>query len=239
MHEKIFDAVLARARKEISPKITVGPKKAFALHTLINWILNLVYSKEKQDSYYKSFTTTIGYSIAIRAGAETADGKFTCWDVLAHEIYHVVQAMKWTRPLFFYLYLWPISQGIALLLGGWVGVFWVPGWWKLVYLGAWLVATGVHFIPQWPDPWRKRWELQAYTVSMHIHFLVHGHIKKEYIEDRAENFHSMAYFIMEPNKKKICAELEQITERIKSGDSPVKDLAIVKIVEEEYKRLAA
>jgi len=236
---KLFKAIHDRAKKELTPKLKVGPKRAFKLHAMINWLLNLFYPKDQKDAYYKSYSTTIGNGVAMAESAGDDVSKFGNWQVLCHEIKHVLQAMKWTRPLFFFLYLWPISQGIVFLLFGWIGAIWVPGWWKALYLGLWLVTTGIHFIPQLPDPWRQHWEFQGYSISMHLYALVYGNIDQNYINRVVKNFHSMAYFIMAPNEKKIRNRVVRLSHQILIGKSPVKDEPIVKIAEEEDKKLAA
>lgn len=235
----LFRRIYVRAKDELVPKLVVGPKSAFRIHALINSILNLVYPKDKQDAYLKNYTTTLGFTVAMASWVGDKVESFSNWETLCHEIKHALQAKKWSRVLFGYLYLWPISQGIALLLGGWVGAIWLPGWWKLVYLVSWLIVSGIHFVPQLPDPWRKRWEFQAYSISMHLRFLTSGKIEKDYIEHLVKNFHSMMYYIMEPNEEKIRKELNKLANLIQMGKSPVKDEPIVKIAEEEYKRLAA
>lgn len=235
----LFQTIYDRAKKELTPKLRVGPKSAFWIHTAINWILNIVYPKDQQDSYLKNYNTTLGFTVAMATSHGDDVKKFGNWRTLCHEIKHVLQAMKWTRVLFGYLYLWIISQGIVLALVGWIPVFWVPGWWKALYLGLWLVITGCHFIPQIPDPWRKHWELQAYTISMHLYHLTHNGIPLSYIDHLVENFTSMMYFIMEPRKAKIKRELVTIANQIKAGNSPVKNEPIVVIAEEEYAKLVA
>ena len=232
---ELFKNIERRARAELIPKLRVGPKRAFTLHSIINAILNLVYPKDKKDSYLNNFTTTIGYTVALATAYGVKD--FTNWETLCHEVKHAQQAKKWTRLLFGYLYLWPISQGVVFLLLGWIGLIWVSGWVFWAYLGGWLVLTGLHFIPQWPDPWRKHWELQGYSISMHLHHLVWKNVSASYRQHVATNFHSMAYFIMEPNKQKITDQLDVIATQIEMGKSPVANEPIVKIAEEEYAKL--
>jgi hypothetical protein len=235
----LFQNILARAKKELAPKMRVGPKSAYTIHTLINWILNIVYPADKKDSYLKNYNTTLGYTVAMATSHGDDVSQFTNWETLCHETKHVLQAKKWTRFIFGYLYLWIISQGILLALVGWIPIFWVPGWWKLLYIVLWLGITGCHFIPQIPDPWRKHWELQAYTISMHLYHLVHNGIPLSYIDHLVENFTSMMYFIMEPRAAKIKRELVTIANQIEAGNSPVKDEPIVVIAEEEYAKLSS
>jgi hypothetical protein len=234
---RLFQAIQERAKKELVPKLRVGPKSAFAIHKLINFILNLTYPKDRKDAYLKQYNTTIGFTVAMAQNVGDNSDSFGNWRTLCHEIKHAQQAKKWTRLLFGALYLFPISLGVVLLLVGWVGVIWIPGWWKAVYLVSWLAATGIMFIPQLPDPWRKRWEFQAYSISMHLRFLVFKGIDSEYVESLVNNFHSMMYYIMAPNEDKIRKELNTLRVQILMGRSPVKDEPIVKLAEEEYAKL--
>lgn len=235
---KLFQNILARAKKELNPKLRVGPKSQFGIHNLINAILNIVYPKTKKDAYLKNYNTTLGYTIAMAEYVGDDASKFGNWRTLAHEIQHAEDARKWTRVLFGFLYLWPISQGVVFLLFGWIGAIWCPGYWKLLYLMLWFVATGLHFIPQWPDPWRKHWEFKAYSISMYLRHLVNGDIPDWYIENLAKNFSSMMYYMMDPDHAGIKLELRKLASRIREGKAvEVEHLAIVQIVRSEYDKL--
>jgi hypothetical protein len=234
---RLFHSILNRAKEEISSKIVVGPKSSFRIHSVINFILNLVYPKDRKDSYLNGFTTTLGYTIAMNGYSGNDASKFGNWRVLCHEIVHVMQAKKWTRFLFGILYMFPISFGIAMLLFGWIGLLWVPGLWKLLYVAGWLALSAAMFIPQLPDPWRSRWELEAYSVSMHLRHRVYGSLDDEYLDHLVKNFNSMAYYVMEPSKDKIRSRLTSIKEKIEAGESPVKYHPIVRIAEEEYRKV--
>lgn len=235
----LFQAIYARAKRELAPKMRLGPKSAFWIHSCINSILNMVYPGNRQDSYFHNYNTTLGFTIAMATRHGKDPNQFGNWRTLCHEIVHIVQSMRWTRVIMGFVYLWPISQGIALLLLGWLPLIWVPGLWKFLYLAGWLGVCGVHFIPQLPDPGRKRWEFEAYSVSMHLYHLVHGRIDQNYIDNLVRNFHSMMYFIMEPDEKKIRKELATLATRIEAGRSPVRNMPIVRIAVEEYARLSA
>jgi len=234
---ELFQAILVRL-KMLNSKVQVKAKRAVWLHKAINFILNLVYPRESQDAYLKKYNTTLGYTIAMAEHQGTDPTKFRNWTTLCHEGEHAEQAKRWTRVLFGYLYLWPLSQGILLALFCWVPLFWASGWWTIPWIVGWLAIAGLHFIPRIPDPWRARWELQAYTISMHLHYLVHRKIEDEYIDQLVENFSSMMYYVMEPRREKIRKRLKDISNEIYRGKSPVKDNKIVKIAEEEYKRIA-
>jgi hypothetical protein len=233
----LFQKIHNRAKDELLPKLRVGPKSRFCIHTLINFVLNIVYPKKRKDSYLERYNTTLGYTIAMATRYGVNVARFGNWRTLCHEVMHALRAKKWTRFLFGYLYLWPLSQGILFALTCWLPVFWSSGWVMWVTMAAWLVIAGLHFIPQLPDPWRKHWEFEAYSISMHLYNLVHGRVDGQYIAALVENFHSMMYYIMEPNREKITKQLETLAVKVTAGDSPVKDYPIVKIAEEEYARM--
>ena len=233
----LFQKVYSRARSELVPKLTVGSKKDFKIHIIINWILNLVYPSKKKDAYLEWYNTTLGFTVAMALRVGDKIGSFENWRTLCHEVQHALQAKRWTRVVFGYLYLWPVSQGVVVFFVGWVGVIWIPGWWKFAYLASWLVVTGIHFIPQLPDPWRTRWEFEAYSVSIHLRNLHFGCVDYPYLNRVAFNFNSMIYYMMHPNKDKITKRLTDVSLSVVRGNSPVSDFPIVRIAEEEYQKL--
>ena len=125
------------------------------------------------------------------------------------------------RALFTFLYLWPLSQGALLLALCWLPLLWAEGWWRLLWIGVWVVVAGLHFVPQLPDPWRKHWELEGYTSNLYYYIQRYGSINKRAIREMAENFHSMTYYMMEPRKKRIEAQLDAIARKIEKGTHPV------------------
>lgn len=236
---QLFQNILGRAKKELNPKLSVRPKGAVGIHALINTLLNIIYPKSREDAYRTNYTTTLGYTIAMAEHAGADASKFGNWRTLCHEIVHAEDARKWTRVLFGFLYLWPISQGVLFLLVGWLGAIWMPGVFpKIFYLVGWLMVTGIHFIPQWPDPWRKRWEFKAYSVSMYLRYLVYGDVSDGYIEALAKNFSSMMYYMMDPDHAGVRLELRRLSGRIKAGKAVgVEHLAIVQIARSEYDKM--
>jgi hypothetical protein len=232
---RLFHNIYSRAATELLPKLKVQPKSASSLHLLINAILNLVYPKDRRNSYLENYSTTLGYTISIATGQGTTS--FKNWQTLCHEIVHALDAKRWTRFVFGWFYLWPLSQGALLLLTCWLPIFWAGGRALAAWIFVWALVAGVHFIPQLPDPWRKHWELRGYTVSMHLRFLTEGKITANYIEQLVDNFHSMAYYIMAPNRGAISNALYKRADLIEKGESPVRDWPIVRIAEDEYARV--
>ena len=232
---KLFQNIFTRAKKELVPKLRVVPKNTCYIHVIINAILNLIYPKDKQNDYMYKYSSAFGYTVALASRYGNNVQNFSAWKVLCHELIHVVcQAKKYTRVLMAFLYMWPLSQGALLLLTCWLPIFWVSGWVLVIWIVCWILIAGLHFIPQLPDPWRHRWEVQAYSVSMYLYWMVTNRIPSEYVESIIDNLHSMNYYITEPNRGKIRIELCKIVYQIVNNISPIKYNPIVKIAREEY-----
>jgi len=224
--EEVFVALPVEVEKRgIVPKVKVGPKSSFWYHAAINVLLNLFYAKGSKDAYLTRFWTTIGYTISWPDDEGRSPSN---WAILCHELKHAAQAARWTRPLFSYLYLWPLSQGLLILLLGWVGLPWTPGWWKLLYAITWVALAVIHFIPQIPDPWRTHWELQAYTISIFFHVQRYGRLEDWYLDGLVHNFSSMTYYMMAPRKDRIRKALKEIGDAVEARKHPVKDDPIVR-----------
>ncbi|MGD9209732.1 MAG: hypothetical protein PVI90_03100 [Desulfobacteraceae bacterium] len=231
---KLFQNIFTRAKKELVPKLCVTLKNKGYIHSIINTILNLVSPKDRQNGYLLWYSTTFGYTIALAAAYGNNIQNIGAWETLCHEIVHALQAKKYTRVLMAFLYMWPLSQGTLLLLTCWLPIFWASGWVLAIWIPCWILIAGLHFVPQLPDPWRYRWEVQAYSVSMYLYLMVNNRIPSEYVESIIDNLHSMSYYITEPNKGKICSELYNIAHAIATGISLIKYNPIVKIAREEY-----
>lgn len=228
--QEIFQAILLRAKK-LNPHIRVVPKRKVWVHAVINKIMNLAYPAS-QKNYYMKFHTTLGDQIAMNDETGDTVESFGNWQTLCHEIKHTLQGMKWTKLLFSFLYLFPISLSGLLFLTAWTPLLWTSGWGLLAWIGPWVVLAGILLHPSWPDPWRTRWELQAYTISMYLYHRVHGDIPTDYIDHQLKQFTSMNYYVMEPRKDKMRRILEAIAQQIRQGTHPVKDDPIVRIAEE-------
>lgn len=232
---RLFRMIFVRAKRELNSKLRVAPKSQIGVHKLINCLLNVVYPKDKRNAYLEDYTTTLGYTIAMAQHYGDDVTAITNWRTLCHEIQHAEDARRWTRPLFAFLYLWPLSQGALLLLVGWLPALWFSFPWNIVYLLGLAAIALAHFIPDLPDPWRKRWEMRAYGISMYLYHMVHRDIPDRYISRIANNFASMMYYVMDPRLQRVRLELEQLAGRIKAGKaSDIEHLPIVQIARREY-----
>ena len=227
---ELFKAIEGEARKRWFPKLKVAPKSESKLMSAINWLFNLLKSAEHKDWFLNRFWTTIIYTILHPIQYVTAT--LRNWWTLLHELIHCFQVKKWTPPVFSYLYLWPLSQGGLLALTCWLPVFWASGWKLAIWIPAWAIIGGLHFIPKLPDPWRAHWELQAYCVSMYTYNEMNGGIPDSYIEQLVANFTDMSYYQMASSPDRIRKKLVKIRDQILAGTHPVKDHEVIKLYHE-------
>ena len=216
---ELFHRLKRAAQAQHFPKLSIRPKDSSCLMKTINWLFNIFSPQSKADSFLKNFWTTIGFTIFWPIIYAAQNLRY--WWTLCHELGHCFQKQKW-KILFDVLYLWPISQGILLLLFCWLPVFWASGWWLVLWIVGWVVVAGVHFIPQWPDPWRAHWEYQCYCISMYCYNLRHSGIPDSYITRLVGVFANMSYWKMEPRTNKMRKKLEVARICIIQGQVPPK-----------------
>lgn len=227
----LFEAILTESKNLglVSQKVRFGKKSDFWYHRWINILLNAVYPKDQKDTYLKNYWTTIGYSIAAPDDQVDDDGLSDDWPTLVHELEHTRQASRWTRLIFSYLYLWPLSQGALFILLFWLPALFLSGWVMWLCMASMLTVGALHFIPQLPDPWRTHWEYKAYEMSMFFHFMCYRVIGADYVDRLVHNFTSMAYFMMEPRKGKIRKRLNRTSVAIIKGKSKAISHPLVKL----------
>lgn len=106
--------------------------------------------------FMTNYVTTIGNTIYFPNREHVDKNEFGAVAVLAHEIVHVQQSEKYGRIPFSLAYLFP--QCLALFaLGAVFAVFWLPMLWCLLFL---------LFLAPLPAPWRKKFELEGYTMTL-------------------------------------------------------------------------
>jgi len=232
----LFESIYGRIQRELLPSFRVVRKEDVAIHRFFNWVLNLFYPASLKDGYLELCSTTLAYKAALARATERKPGVFWDWMTLCHEATHGLQARRYSPALFLFLYLWPLSQGLLIFLLIGLPFIWATGWILGAWLLGWFVIAGLHFIPQWPDPYRTRFELEAYFVSLHLEYMVFGKLSWERVDSIASQFHSMAYFMMEPRQARIKRKIRTAVVAICRNQSPVKDHPIIKIAEEEYRR---
>lgn len=160
---------------------------------------------------FMQFTTTLGSTIYM-PDYQSIDQSII---VFLHELVHIADAKRLSKPLFSLLYLFP--QVLALLL---VPLVWLVSW-KLV-----LPAMALCLLPL-PAYWRMRFELRGYIVSLYVRWQLAK--KRGIIVDLTEDvvrhtakFHSGAYYFMWWSKD-VDKKLQDAATTIIAGGKPFED----------------
>lgn len=157
---------------------------------------------------FKTYTTTIGSTVYFPADKFNSG---LMWPTLAHEAIHIMSAKKYTKPLYFFLYLFPQSLApfafLALL------AIWFSNWWLLCLLFLLCLAP-------LPAYFRYRDELKAYIMSLFVvwHRYNLKEISDRNIEHVAQKFYTSHYYWMWPFKKKVKEQIILAVGQIMYGE---------------------
>lgn len=196
------------------PQFEVRDKKDSWLQRLIGW-----FSRPFNPGYMTDFWTTFGF----KSYKPAAIDEFSWLDVL-HEGKHAYRAKRLTRPMFYFLYMFPISLvPIILSLGFW-------HWWLM------LLAPLV-LVPKLPDPFRNLMELEGYKVNLAIEYWMFGEemLSEENLAVYESFFEGKAYYYMMPFKSIVRKELARAASDVRTGKVLKDDyyVAIHAFMEEE------
>lgn len=150
-------------------------------------------------NFMTGYITTIGNTVYFPSEEFIKENEEMAMMVLAHEIVHVSQFENRGGFLFSVMYLFPQCLA-ALALCAIFAVFWLPMLWFLVFLV---------FLAPIPAPWRTRFEVEGYTMSLFMTALVlkcmgftPERIKEELVKQASwidsKNFKSSNYWFMWP-----------------------------------------
>lgn len=147
--------------------------EAFVNELKRNYVFDIKFKDESTFMYLLSkilffnkgfmtkFITTIGSTIYFPSREYIKMNEFGAVNVLAHEVVHVAQAEKYGKVPFSLMYLFP--QCLALLsLLAFLAIWYLPFLWCLLFLV---------FLAPIPAPWRKKFELEGYTMSLFMSYL--------------------------------------------------------------------
>lgn len=217
MNDKVLTNLLVKNAKRPGciPKLQLVSKSSSWLMRAINVLFNL-WSGSNKDFFLNRFWTTIKYTIYWPADKNRAE--ITQWGVIAHELVHCFQRKRW-GILFPILYLFPINLAALLVLTCWLPVFWASGWVLAVWIPVWAAVGLLLFLPWIPDPWRSRWELQAYAVTIYGWHLKYGFVDDRNLQTLAKNFTGMSYYMMDPRKEHVIRNMKKIRDEIVLGTS--------------------
>lgn len=152
-------------------------------------------------SFMQVYTTTIGYTIYFPSKKYITQDERTAMRLLTHEAVHLLDAKKYSIPVFILAYLFP--QILVL------GVFTFPfiGWWALLFL---------LFLAPIPAPFRFYFESRGY--SMDIATNPYGY---ETTNHYLYFFSSWDYYKMYPFEQKVKQKLEFWLDKIDKREDKI------------------
>lgn len=175
--------------KSYVPKWRTISKERSLLHKIISWLPPIIFFRK---DYLENFWTTVGFTAAHPIGQESD------WDTIPHEGVHGRQALRWTRLFFGFLYLFPQSLLIPLVVI--LSLLYSPWLW----LGMLIAAAPL------PAPFRAWWELEAYKVSVMIWEWQWARNTDEIIDNIIKgSFAGPSYYFMMPFTGWVKKELEE------------------------------
>lgn len=147
------------------------------------------------------FHTTIGSNIYLVDDVIEMGYWKSIYGTVRHELIHVLQRARWWL-LYDLSYLFPqILAPVAIF------AIWGP---------LWLLFFLVFLAPL-PAPWRMKWEMEGYTATLLTYFEIHGDLPDEFVDRKARNFYTAAYYFMWPFKKDVLRRLKRIATKIRAG----------------------
>lgn len=120
-------------------------------------------------------------------------------------------AMKVTKSrevlleVFYVLFVTSLVSFVALAIC-------LSGWWAL------LAAAALIPLAPWRAYWRAEAEYRGYAMGIAQTHWKYGSVSDEVLENRAPTFTGMAYYRMDPSKKRVMRRLRAIRESCVSGD---------------------
>jgi len=164
------------------------------------------------------YTTVIGNTIYLPSAQLEQRDEDTLMRILAHEIVHILDAERWTFPLFWLGYLFP--QILAL------GVFLFPllGFWALLFL---------LFLLPLPASFRLYFEARAYAIDV---LTASKTQQSSVIIKSAALMASWNYYRMHPSEEAIQDYIMHWLEQAESGRDEIlsKVLLVYEMVQEMY-----
>lgn len=199
---------LVTAAQQYFPSLKIRYKDQSWFMKLIGFLL--FFNK----SFMTSYTTTIGSTVYFPNEAFTKTRPVSAAVVLLHELVHVWDAQKLSRPVFFFLYLFPqILAPLSLLL----------------LLVSWKIAIPLFILFALPIPsyFRMHFEKRAYLTSLYSLNALATRMNFHPLLATQEqgflgHFKDSSYYYMWPfnNIKK---DFDKGVELIKAGKRPFED----------------
>jgi hypothetical protein len=199
---------LVTAAQQYFPKLQIRYKDQSWFMKLIGTLL--FFNK----SFMTSYTTTIGSTVYFPNEAFTKTRPVSAAVVLLHELVHVKDAQKISKPLFFFLYLFPqVLAPLSLLL----------------LLVSWKIAIPLFILFSLPIPayFRMYFEKRAYLTSLYALATLGKKMKFNPLLATQEqgfctHFKDASYYFMWPFSD-VKKDLDDGVERVKAGQRPFED----------------
>ena len=220
-HEKVLSRLTDEIKKDI-PGFDLISKEKSGFMKFLNFFVQLF-----NRTFLTHYFTTIAPKV-YTPSSPTSKIPHTMWPVLAHEWHHLREAKRLSTPLWAFRYLLPqVLFPLALLS---ILAVWFGPWWLLNL--AWLLV-----LAPIPAYWRKKEELEAYTITLAIMHWRTGRIGEYSLATVAKQFYGSGYYFMWPFKKAISEQLVNEVTNIQAGkyDNVFPHSKIKEIIEEELK----
>lgn len=145
-------------------------KLAFKKHSKLCLLINFIFRLFTKDNNFRDrLWTTFKNIIYIPNDFLENDKYLSHWILFAHELGHVCQSIRLTFPLYAFLYLWPASGGILLLLTCWIPLLVISNiFWSYLIFSLWVITSIIFLTPLVPAYWRTRFELECYCISAYL-----------------------------------------------------------------------
>jgi len=203
----ISETVLAKA-KEFFPDLEIKYKDESTLMKIVGRIL--FFNK----SFMTNFTTTLGSTIYFPNKKFEQLRPISALVILLHELVHVHDSKKWSRILFSFLYLFPLTLAVLLL--------------PFLFL-SWKIFLPLIILSLCPVPayFRMLFEKRAYLVSLYCTYQFS--IKKQFttnLDNAAvsylSNFKDSSYYFMWTFKN-LDKEFADAIVKVRAGQKPYED----------------
>ena len=162
------------------------------------------------------FTTVIGSTIYFPNRAFISLTPHTAMRIMTHEVVHLLDAQKYSFPVFAATYLFPQILAVGVFLFPWLG------WWALLFL---------LFLLPLPAPFRAHFEARAYAIDI---LTSSPERQEEQFEYAMMQFESWDYYKMYPFPEKAEANLRYWMDQAEKGKDPqlIRTLLLYELISE-------
>jgi hypothetical protein len=162
-----------------------------------------VFVEGFSPDFMDRYTTVIGSTIYFPNRHFLFHSEEQAMRTLAHEAVHLLDAERWSMPLFSLAYLFPQILAVGVFLFPWLGI------WALTFL---------LFLLPLPAPFRFYFESRAYALDL----LTLPRSEREPVMERIiEEFAGWGYYRMFPFRKLVAQSLLHWVRKAEKGKDPI------------------